>query len=68
MEARDMSELDLIMVLRELADALRSRARQMEIADDSLRFPAPGVLVARTTHGELLRLDIGCYTSEELSR
>jgi hypothetical protein len=63
-----MSKLDKDQVTRELRDALKCRAHKLDLALDSIYSPGPGSVTARTTTGDLLRLDFDCYTAAELSR
>jgi hypothetical protein len=63
-----MSKLNKNQVTRELRDALKRRAHRLDLAPDSIYSPAPGAVTARTTTGDLLRLDFECYPAAELSR
>jgi hypothetical protein len=63
-----MRGLDKDEVTRQLRDALKARAHRLDLALDSFYSPTPGTLIARTTRGDLLRLDFECYSASELTR
>lgn len=63
-----MATLGTDEITRELRDALTVRAHRLDLAVESIHSPSPGAMVARTTNGDLLRLDIAVYASEELAR
>ena len=62
-----MATLGKDELTRELRDALKACAHRLDLAIDSIHSPAPGAMVARTTRGDLLRLDFEVYTASELS-
>lgn len=53
---------------RQLREALIARAERLGLDPATIGSPSPGVLVARTSDGTLLRLDISTYAAAELER
>lgn len=60
--------LDLTLIDRQLREALTARAERLGLDRATINSPCPGALVARTTDGSLLRLDVSTYAATELER
>ena len=60
--------LDLTLIDRQLREALTARAERLGLDRTTIDSPCPGALVARTTDGSLLRLDVSTYAATELER
>jgi hypothetical protein len=62
-----MATLDEEQISRLLGQALRARAVRLDLDPASITSPT-GAVTARTTDGNLLRLDFRSYAANELAR
>jgi hypothetical protein len=51
-----------------LREAVVARAKQLGLNPATISSPSSGALVARTSDGTLLRLDVSTYAAHELAR
>lgn len=66
--AKDLERLGAATIDRQLREALIARAERLGLDPATIASPGPGALVARTTDGTLLRLDVSTYAAAELER
>lgn len=59
---------DQEQTVEQLRETLRAAATRLAVDPASITSPTPAAITARTTSGQLLRVDVSSYAPCELSR
>jgi hypothetical protein len=60
--------IDADAIARELREAIAARAQRLGIDPRTVGSPTPRAVTARSSAGDLLRLDVSTYCSADLDR